>query len=293
MTLQQLRCFITLAKTLHYTDAARQLYLSQPSLSYAISTLENELGVKLFTKSGSTIILTEYAKELLPYATVAVNSADAGYERIKQMKNPTSFRLGYIYSISYDFLPKFLNLIPSVSNSSDVTFSFVQGQYEDIIAQLNNGELELAFTPYADAPGISVIPVFTQEIYLVLSKSHPLSRKKDICLSDLNSQKFALLNEKTNLRQVVDKTFEQYGFKPDIVFEAGDCNSAASFAASDFGITLLPKISPLDVYSLTFTRIRDISITRTIFLAWKTAGTAESLVKKITPYLSSLASAAE
>ena len=171
MTLQQLRCFITLSQTLHYTEAARQLYLSQPSLSYAISTLENELGVKLFTKTGNTISMTEYARELLPYATVAVNSVDTGYERIKQMKNPTSFRLGYIYSISYDFLPRFLNLIPMVTNSSEATFSFVQGQYEDIIARLNDGTLELAFTPYSDTPGISVIPVFEQEIFLVLSKT--------------------------------------------------------------------------------------------------------------------------
>ena len=87
MTLQQLRCFIALSRTLHYTEAARQLYLSQPSLSYAISTLENELGVKLFSKSGNTITQTEYARELLPYAMVAVNAVDTGYEKIKQMKN--------------------------------------------------------------------------------------------------------------------------------------------------------------------------------------------------------------
>lgn len=50
MTLLQLRYFKTLSQTLHYTRAAELLHISQPSLSYAISELEKELGVKLFLK---------------------------------------------------------------------------------------------------------------------------------------------------------------------------------------------------------------------------------------------------
>lgn len=288
MTLQQLRCFIVLSRTLHYTEAAKQLYLSQPSLSYSISTLENELGVKLFSKNGNSIAMTEYAKELLPYAMVAVNAVDTGFEKIKQMKNPASFRLGYIYSISYDFLPKFLNLIPNLSNNSDATFSFFQGQYEDITQQLQNGQLDLAFTPYSEASDIDAVPVFTQEIFLVVSRSHPLSRKKVIELSDLEGQKFALLNEKTNLRQVLDKTLEEFHFRPEVAFEAGDCNSAASYVASDFGISFLPQISPLDVYQLSYLRIHNVPIRRMIYLAWKKNGPAEGLVKKIMPHLKSL-----
>lgn len=288
MTIQQLRCFIALSRTLHYTEAARQLYLSQPSLSYAISTLENELGVKLFSKNGNTITMTEYGRELLPYAMVAINAVDTGYDKIKQMKNPDTFRLGYIYSISYDFLPRFLSLIPSVSNTQDATFSFFQGQYGEIIQQLQDNQLDLAFTPYSEASDIDVIPVFSQEIYLVLSKTHPFNKKKNIELDDLTGQKFALLNEKTNLRQVIDQTLGEYNFKPNIVFEAGDCNSAASYVASDYGISFLPQISPLDVYQLTYTRIRNVPIRRTIYLAWKRNGPAENLVKKIAPHLKNL-----
>lgn len=55
MNLYQLRYFLELAEKRQYTKAARQLNITQPSLSYAISQLENELGVKLFEKDGRTI----------------------------------------------------------------------------------------------------------------------------------------------------------------------------------------------------------------------------------------------
>lgn len=291
MTLQQLRCFITLSQTLHYTNAARQLYLSQPSLSYAIATLENELGVKLFTKNRNSVAMTEYAEEFLPYALTAVNAIDTGFIRVKQLKNQSSFRLGYIYSISYDFFPKFLNLIPQVSGSQNIKFSFFQGQYDEIINQLKDGHLDLAFTPYSNESGITAVPIFSQEIFLVLSKLHPLASKSTIELKDLSDQKFALLNNKTNLRQIINESLQEHNFVPDISFEAGDCNSAATFVASEYGVSLLPHISPLDVYNLKFTRIRDVEISRTIFLAWKTNGPAESLGQSIVPYLQSLFSA--
>ena len=74
------------------------------------------------------------------------------------------------------------------------------------------------------------------------------------------------------------------------MFEAGDCNSAASYVASDFGISILPQIFPLDAYGLVSARIENIPFSRTIYLAWKTNGPAEALIKKISPHLDSLSS---
>ena len=66
MNLYHLRYFSTLAHIEHYTKAADILAITQPSLSYAISTLEEELGVKLFEKNGRNVTLTKYGKVFLP-----------------------------------------------------------------------------------------------------------------------------------------------------------------------------------------------------------------------------------
>ena len=63
MNLQHLRYFLTLADLEHYTDAAKQLHITQPTLSHAIATLESEVKVPLFVKKGRNIVLTEAGKD--------------------------------------------------------------------------------------------------------------------------------------------------------------------------------------------------------------------------------------
>ncbi len=90
MTLQEIRYFCVTADVLHYTKAANLLYISQPSLSYALGKLEKELGVRLFEKRGKQVSLTKYGEAFLPYAKRALSELSDGIDRIKS--------LGYSYS---------------------------------------------------------------------------------------------------------------------------------------------------------------------------------------------------
>lgn len=65
MNLSHLRYFVQLAKTGHYTRTAEQLYITQPSLSHAISQLEHELGVPLFEKAARGVTLTQFGQQFL------------------------------------------------------------------------------------------------------------------------------------------------------------------------------------------------------------------------------------
>ena len=78
MTLLQLQYFQVLARVLHYTRAAEELHISQPSLSYSISELEKELGVKLFEKENRKISLTAYGEQFLPYVQRSLALLDEG-----------------------------------------------------------------------------------------------------------------------------------------------------------------------------------------------------------------------
>jgi len=266
-----------LTETLHYTEAARRLYLSQPSLSYAINKLETELGVKLFEKQGKTISLTKYAEELLPFALSSIHSIDAGLLKIKEMKNPKNFRLGYIYSLAYDFLPNVLTLLPTLTDKDQFTFSFYQGQSADLIAKIKEGKLDFAFCPFFEAEGVTSIPMFSQEIFLVAPNSHPISSKKVVNIVDLAKEKFALINTGTNLRRIVDDVFASNGIVPDVVFEGEECNSLASFVASEYGFSFLPKISSLEGYKLSYLKLDQMPIHRTIYLVWKEDGNMTKL----------------
>lgn len=77
MNLYHLRYFVTLARMEHYTRAADLLAITQPSLSHAISSLESELGVKLFKKNGRNVTLTKYGKSFLTDAEDVLQKLDA------------------------------------------------------------------------------------------------------------------------------------------------------------------------------------------------------------------------
>ena len=86
MDINQLNCFISVAQTLNFSEAARRNYVSQSTVSRYISDLEKEFGVKLFTRSHRDVIITSEGKILLTYAQEIVSSLKKAKTVINQMR---------------------------------------------------------------------------------------------------------------------------------------------------------------------------------------------------------------
>ena len=84
MNLAHLYYFCKLAELQHYTRAAQELHITQPSLSGAISSLEDELKVALFEKRGRNVYLTKYGKEFYEYVSSALRTLDKGVALAKE-----------------------------------------------------------------------------------------------------------------------------------------------------------------------------------------------------------------
>ena len=76
-TLAQIRTFVTVAEQKHFVSAAAKLGISQPSLSQALASLENGLGLQLIERSTRRVIVTPTGEALLPYAKATLDAADA------------------------------------------------------------------------------------------------------------------------------------------------------------------------------------------------------------------------
>jgi LysR family cyn operon transcriptional activator len=119
MELRQLKYFITSADTLNFTEAARQCFITQSTLSQQIKQLETELGVQLFERIGKRVFLTETGRDFLPYARQTVADADYGVQRIKDMENLKTGRLciGTTFGLSAlitDAIARFSEQYPEV-----------------------------------------------------------------------------------------------------------------------------------------------------------------------------------
>ena len=107
MNLYHLRYFVTLAKLEHYTKAAEELCITQPSLSHAISLLEKELGVTLFQKEGRNIVLTKCGKIFLEKVKESLKILDNSILELKSISNGEGYiDLGFLRTLGTNFVPR-------------------------------------------------------------------------------------------------------------------------------------------------------------------------------------------
>lgn len=252
MTLTQLRYFCVTAEVLHYTRAADLLYISQPSLSYALSKLEKELGMPLFQKQGKQITLTRYGEEFLPYAKRALAELTKGQDRLKELRAPSAgiINLGYIYSVSFSVLPSFVDRFYAELKSHETAFRFHQGMAGILIEQLLNGSLDLLIAGKPDIDSIEYLPVASQELYLAVPASHRLSANTHVTLSDIIGEQFiSITHDAIIYRELADK-FKKAGIVPNIVFEADEYSSIAASVTTGAGVAIVPKLPILDNFNI-------------------------------------------
>ena len=187
MNLPQLRYFAKLAELQHYARAAKELYISQPSLTYAIKSLESELGTPLFRRVGRGVELTEFGAEFVKYVNRALAEIDRGVELARERSDGVSgtVRIGCIYTVQGDYLPCLIRDYRAAFGNS-VEFMMNQGLTIPLLDRLEAGEFDVAFTAKApNRPDLTFERVLSHELVFCASKEHPLSSREQLSLSDL------------------------------------------------------------------------------------------------------------
>ena len=125
MNIFYLRYFVTLAHEKHYTKAAKQLCITQPSLSHAIDQLEKELGVQLFEKVGRNTTLTHFGEEFLVCAEHTLATLDEGVEMIKKSAAGDGvIRLGFVRPLGIKFIPQLAAEFLKENKEKNIKFTF-------------------------------------------------------------------------------------------------------------------------------------------------------------------------
>lgn len=271
MTLQQLQYFITLSRVLHYTHAAEELHISQPTLSYSISELEKELDVKLFEKQNRKITLTESGERFLPYVEKSLALLDEGADVLKQIagRAPLNVRLGYFHSISSSLVPSLIDKVYKEPKNKDIRFQFTEGTSYDIFTKLKSGELDLAFCTHRDDWADS-ITIMRQPLFLAVPIDHPLAKKTSVVLEDFAHEPLILLDKPSTIRTLLDRVFTRHGIIPNVVFEVRECNAALQYVALRFGVSLLPEVPAMKTERIVTLPIEDSAqeFIRTVYLSW-------------------------
>ena len=110
MNLSQLNYFKKLAEVLHYTRAAQELFITQPTLSGAISSLEKELGAPLFERNGRSVLLTPYGEVFYEHVCLALRAIDDGVAAVSARSSASfgTVNLGTTFTIQDHYLPSLI-----------------------------------------------------------------------------------------------------------------------------------------------------------------------------------------
>lgn len=268
MNLFYLRYFVTLARVKHYTRAAEQLCITQPSLSHAISQLENELGVPLFEKSGRNTTLTRFGEEFLVCAEHTLSTLDAGVSSIrKSARGEGLIRLGFLRTLGVEFIPRLAAGFLKKNAELDIHFTFHTGVTQHLLEGLAARKYDLIFcSEPLEKENLTVIPIQKQDLVLITPKDHPLASRNDIDLEETLLYPHIFFDKSSGIRNVADRMFSQIGRQPEIAYETEEDQVIAGLVAQKFGIALVPYMDLLLKLDVKILSIRSPSCERAIFM---------------------------
>ena len=151
MTLNQLRYFQAVARLQNFRAAAEELYISQPSLSRSIDSLQEELGVVLFEKAGRGISLTGSGRLLLEYTNRIIEECDIAVYKMKELSTTGGrIDIGYVFPLANYYIPHKVRSFLDMPGNEHVTFGFTQNRTSSIIRDIKNGKLDVGFCAYSE-----------------------------------------------------------------------------------------------------------------------------------------------
>lgn len=223
-----------------FTKAADALGYTQSSISQMIASLENELAIKLLTRSRVGVKLTIEGAELYPYIERSIISYRAMQEKANEIKGLETgiIRVGTVSSVTCHWMPVlirgFQELYPHVQ------FLFHQGDYTTIPEWIRTGAVDFGFITPAAAPDLKTVSIKNGEMLAVLPKNHPLAAGKSVPLKELTRDPFILLEEGHFSEPI--NAFHEAGLEPNIKYIIHDDYAIMTMVEAGLGVSILAEL---------------------------------------------------
>ena len=242
MRIDSIECFLTLAETLNYTEAADRLYITQSALSRLILQMEEELGVTLFARSRRGVELTSAGKSFYEDANAMLSLYSEGIARAKTAQRGERGRIRLVCHRNATE-PALLDIIQTFSAQyRDIALDIRSMPTSEMILALDNGSADCGITSGCpQREGIEKILIHPYLECAVMSRAHPLSARKTVSMAELRDEKFVTMTRSASARgydNVIGLTREA-GFTPRIEAEADSVSHLLTLLARGDMITIL------------------------------------------------------
>lgn len=246
MTTEQLRYFIITAKHLNFSAAAKELYVTQPAVSHQISSLEKELGTKLFHRSTRRISLTKSGELFLEDAKRMLDMEETARERILLADDSfeLSLSIAYLLAPCQSFLPKLLRQFHR--QYPQVNISLTRMDAHNISDAMPQEHYDLFFSLTRDLHSqaeYAYRTIFTDTYCLICASDHPCANTQKIDFDKLASETFLLLDSNVGpfmVKQIL-QVCHSVNFRPRMIRSLNSMDEILFATEAGLGITILPS----------------------------------------------------
>ena len=243
MTLTELRYIVAVSRLRHFGKAAEACFVSQPTLSVAVRKLEEDLGVRLFERSHTDVLVTDIGATIVAQAEIVLDAANGLREIAAASRDPLGrqLTLGVIYTVGPYLVPR---LISGLKLHAPRMSLVVKENFTDALAtQLKRGELDAAIMslPYVDSQLLSR-PLYDEPLQVALPAGHPLARKKRLTPADLATDTLLMLGARNCFRDQVIEICPLGGNVGALqkTLEGSSLETICQMVAMGAGVTILP-----------------------------------------------------
>lgn len=240
MNFSQLQCFVALANTGSFTEAAYAIDLTQSAVSHALAALERELGVTLLERNNKGVVaLTSVGQKLLPHARALLTHAETLQQEARAARGLVKgkLRLGSIPPISPHVLAGVLTHFQQQYPDSDVVL--FEGTLQEVREWIGASMIDVGFVHHP-AKEVESTLLLTDELQVFVSSRHRLHERTSVTVSELREE--CLIMPKTGCE--VPEVFEQTRDKPrpHIRYQASSGATILAMVREGLGVTILPRM---------------------------------------------------
>ncbi|MDP2697185.1 LysR substrate-binding domain-containing protein [Thalassospira sp.] len=291
-SIKQLKYLVALAETGHFGRAAESCFITQPSLSSAISELENLLGAQLVERNKRQVLITALGQEVVLRARSILHDVDElalmAHAASEPLVGPVRF--GVIPTIGPYLLP---DVIGRLRTGFPKLQPFLrEDQTGKLIDLLLAGKLDIALIALPiEENGLEDMELFEDRFVFACSPDNPLTKKKFIDIDDIKDEKLLLLEDGHCLRDQALEICHRAGWSKSANFQANSLSTLVQMVAAGIGSTLLPEMS-LEVEarrrdSIATLPFRNPVPVRRIGLVWRRSSARKGEYRKLGNFLRS------
>ncbi|MDO4355514.1 MAG: LysR family transcriptional regulator [Clostridia bacterium] len=271
MNLNQLTYFAVTARHQHFTRAAEELFISQPSLSYAISSLEEELGTRLFEKKGRNVALTKYGKLFLNHVERALAEIEQGKAELAKLTGATAghIDMAYITPMSACRVPRLISAFMSIAENAGTTFSFNHGGNASLIEGLQSQKYDVILcSRRPDESKIHTVPLFTQSMEVILPEDHPLAQQPQLSVTQLADYPLVLFQQAGDLDGDSCEALLSRYIHPRIICRTEEELTLYRMVSEGCGLSLIVPTPEIRRFPMRAIPLAEPDFTQRIYLAY-------------------------